>query len=70
MKCPLLMSEIRRKRDIVTYFQADCLKEECAWWDSTMRQCVMLSFVDVTTDVQVTLRAIFEKTPHEKGFVK
>lgn len=33
MKCPLTLTRVRDREDITWWVAADCLKEECAWWE-------------------------------------
>ena len=39
MKCPLLSISITREDRIQGYQELDCLKEECAWWVDTEKEC-------------------------------
>lgn len=43
MKCPLKRSEIFIASDHSVYNPADCLKDECAWWQDAVDQCAILS---------------------------
>jgi len=42
MKCPLLCKELTPAEVEGSVFVTDCLKEECAWWDSTNSICALL----------------------------
>jgi len=70
MKCPLF-----RLANISSEFDSewsgdDCLKEECAWWDSEGNQCMWRSLVSAIVLSQSVLMTIEEKMPHEKQFRK
>jgi len=63
MKCPLLTAaEISHEPELKPSSN-DCLKEECAWWDSTMRKCSIYSLVDMLTEM-------VRKMPHAGQFTK
>lgn len=43
MKCPIRYNVWVDKDNKPILLDQDCLKEECAWWDSDLTRCVMLS---------------------------
>jgi len=43
MKCPLRILVVRSNSALGPNFGNECLKEECAWWDSVSQTCVALS---------------------------
>ena len=43
MKCPLMVERLKQGAQYTEPVRQDCLKEECAWWDSVGQRCVTLS---------------------------
>jgi len=41
MKCPLLTVKEISPECLKDYPGGDCLKEECAWWDDTLKTCAI-----------------------------
>lgn len=61
MKCPLKREVLKDNFGNLYDNSLDCLKKKCAWWDSTMHQCVKLSELEALTDIQYSLRGILRK---------
>lgn len=70
MKCPLLMQAAMYMSPAEADMMADCLKEECAWWDEAEQQCARLSEVTFLVAITSLLRSINEKMPHAGQFTK
>ena len=66
MKCPLLVFDHYTSFEKISSEVTDCLKEECALWDKTMRTCVLLTIGDNLGGVQYFLKDIRDKMP--KGY--
>ena len=70
MKCPLFVmvaSRVERSRGIA---YIECIKEECAWWDSDNSRCAVLSlYVEVDTLTNL-FGEMTRKMPHEGQFRK
>ena len=68
MKCPM--------RDFITgegpggvrVSGEDCIKEECAWWDSEQQKCDPSGLVHWVRALIAELWAIKEKMPHAGQF--
>ena len=41
MKCPLMVKEVYATEEGIKALVADCIKEECAWWDVTDQLCCL-----------------------------
>jgi len=48
----------------------DCLKEECAWWNSELEACAIVSLELELASLAEVLAAIGSKMPHEEQFRK
>lgn len=70
MKCPLLL--IARSRVIEARVDrwTDCLKGECAWWDSDESQCILQTIAFTFGDVSKVLTLIHERMPSWGQFGK
>ena len=70
MKCPLLCLakplEITHKEPT----EADCLKEECAWWLEDISMCALKDLALETRYIQFRLQDMLAKMPHEEQFRK
>jgi len=66
MKCPLLSISVTRDDRIEGYFEHDCLKEECAWWNGHNNECCFMSTGKVLNAISTYLYEINEKMPHAK----
>jgi len=54
MICPL-MSHQGEVVSISNYYERECLKEKCAWWDKFQEECAMLSLskaIQSITDIK------------------
>ena len=63
MKCPLRHiewkpNEVAKKREAL-----DCIKEECAWWDSEVECCSIKSHVLELATISEQLAGIKERLP-------
>ncbi|GAI74011.1 unnamed protein product [marine sediment metagenome] len=68
MKCPLsITGELTADKEFIGA-AADCLKEECAWWDRTAEKCVVLQLAFEIDKVSDRLERIWDKMPHERQF--
>jgi hypothetical protein len=43
MKCPLIAIAIVREKGEPLGDEADCLPNECAWWDAGATQCIVVT---------------------------
>ncbi len=66
MKCPLLLFEHYTTFEKIGSEVADCLKEECAWWDDRLGRCAVLTISRIMIDVGRQVEAIQSKMPHEE----
>jgi len=41
LKCPLYYAQLREQKNGSTSDRGDCLKEECAQWDNTNKNCAI-----------------------------
>lgn len=70
MKCPLFTMECLNLNGTFDGKGADCLKEECAWWDSAYEMCVVRSLARLLDGVLMDLNQIRDKMPHAGQFTK
>ena len=58
MKCPLLTATSERLTGTTEYPPLDCLKEECAWWDSEHEMCRHCSISEELGAIQWELQEL------------
>jgi len=68
MKCPLFIDELFIQGELKELHRADCLKEECAWWNESESECSMLSLAKWQPFLINQVSGIRDKIPHEKQF--
>jgi len=68
MKCPLLQVAWMVNNKTESHEVFDCLKEECAWWDKTAENCVVLQLAFELDEVHCWLEKLADKMPHEEQF--
>jgi len=67
MKCPIRHASVIGAYDQTQYEDLDCLKEECAWWNSTNGMCAILQLSKSVYYAGLFLPLIEEKLPsHER----
>ncbi len=49
---------------------ADCIQEECAWWDNASERCCIHSINCDLDKIAILLLRIADKMPHEEQFRK
>jgi len=67
MKCPLLNPRVYTTDSGHTITKGDCLKEECAWWNSHSNQCCLMSIGLVLNYMADYIHGIKDKMPHEEA---
>lgn len=70
MKCPKFVAAMLASGMGIDPVEAECDKEECAWWDKRGEVCIMYSFAVWLFELQETLKAIKDKMPYEARFRK
>lgn len=68
MKCPLLTIALGPLAAKEAVEMGDCIKEECAWWDSDVEQCCIETIALSLSGILGYLSEIENKIPHEKQF--
>jgi len=68
MKCPLMTLEYRLIDQGGSIYIQECLKEECAWWNPIMKECICLSINRNIMEASNFLGLITGKMPHEEQF--
>lgn len=63
MFCPLLVIA-RPEAEIGLSSEHDCLKEDCAWWDSFNERCSVLTLARQATIANSQLHKIAEDVSH------
>ena len=63
MKCPLILMAWLYKTGVMPQKQADCFKEECAWWNGELEACAMVALVIDIGSLAEILSAIGAKLP-------
>lgn len=70
MKCPRLLQFRPVEKSMESNYFGDCLKEECAWWNSEVKACSeVVKCLELAT-ISETLGGIEHKMPHEGQFRK
>lgn len=70
MKCPLLTIGIVNPSGLRKGKWNDCLKGECAWWDSGPDCCILKSATYILLALSQEMAEIKEKIPHAGQFTK
>ena len=70
MKCPLLREQYREVKGEEVCEWADCLKEECAWWQPELGNCIIYQLGMEIGTLGLFLEKIKDKMPHEEQFRK
>jgi len=70
MKCPMLTMYAATSDYPESYQDRDCLKEECAWWDSTNNNCAVLQLSKSIYYAGTHIAQMEIKMPHEGQFRK
>ena len=68
MKCPLSNSMVTDKSGELEFTFRDCLKEECAWWDTEEQSCDPSGLRHHLKSLIAQLWVLTEKMPHEEQF--
>ena len=68
MKCPLLNKTIEADKGLWVNDPGECLKEECAWWDDGLGQCVIFTIGETFYNLRNDIKVIREKMPHLEQF--
>ena len=61
MKCPLIAVAIVRELGEPLGDEADCLKEECAWWLDNIQMCALKDLALETRHIQFRLQDMIEE---------
>lgn len=61
MKCPLIAIVFSEAENPHPLLDADCLKEECAWWDKLPGRCSLLQAVIALESIRYELTAIAQE---------
>lgn len=68
MKCPLfIMGDTRAQMGEETEI-GDCNKEECAWWVTYDKSCVLVSLNNEARVIRSALKEMEYKMPHSGQF--
>ncbi|GAJ24745.1 unnamed protein product [marine sediment metagenome] len=70
MKCPMLTMYAVTLKTPEEFKDRDCLKEECAWWNSEVAACSVVSLVLELSTLSEIMAGIKFKMPHEEQFRK
>lgn len=70
MKCPLLGLDEQTRKWADKATQADCLKEEYAWWDEVTEQCCIKTLARGIVPIINDLKELVKKMPHAGQFLK
>ncbi len=66
MKCPLFMTSLIGRPDVIKDYQVECKKEGCAWYIKSSSQCVLLGILEELTYLHDTPTANMASLPHTK----
>ena len=67
MKCPLLYGCWIARQRVEVPELADCLKEECAWWDKVMGKCAILCLIEVNLEMNKRIGQTIRLLTSQKG---
>lgn len=70
MKCPLLSMILYHREGYLPEGGAECLKEDCAWWEQDLNLCAIKAIALELRFTQLRLADMFDKMPHEEQFRK
>lgn len=70
MQCPLLSMILYHREGFLPGGGAECLKEDCAWWQVGDEQCAILNLTEGIALAAHWLGEIANKIPHEAQFRK
>ena len=70
MKCPQTFQIEITEDDQIQLAGADCIKEECAWWDIDQEGCGIHAITTFLHHLYIDLAQIRDKMPHEEQFRK
>ena len=70
MKCPLREVSVYDKESVHHWEQADCLKEDCAWWSKEMNQCDPTGLLPWLKNIEGYLEELKLKMPVASPFGK
>ena len=62
MKCPILSAPTARTA-FTEHYAVDCLQGDCAWWDDTLKECLVKTLAKFTVGASVYLHNISENMP-------
>ena len=68
MKCPLLMPRWIGMPEVIKDSQVECIKEECAWWQEEIGNCIIYQLGMEIGTLTSFLEDIRDKMPHEGQF--
>ena len=66
MKCPLILMAYLHRTGEVPTSQADCFKEECAWFNPDPRLCVVFDTMSYIAAINQNLIQLIEIMPHKE----
>lgn len=70
MKCPLFIATYGVQSTAMKSSGAECLKEECAWWDVPVKRCLWQNISEKLSFIYLELNDIATKMPHVEQFKK
>lgn len=70
MKCPRTFQIEITEDDQIKLVGADCIKEECACWDSLYERCDPTGLARILERITDSLTEIERKMPHAGQFTK
>jgi len=70
MNCPIARAGQLARKQYDTDELSDCIKEECAWWQSELQNCIVYQAGMEIGTLCLFLEDIKNKMPHEEQFRK
>lgn len=64
MKCPLPIVVLTADSFPPDNIYHDCIKEECAWWDGELKDCLIMTVTVALTGICGLLMKMEKKMPH------
>ena len=70
MKCPLILMAYLHRTGEVPTTQADCFKEDCAWWNKFTNECAVPMLALELNHLRAAIENMRDKMPTKDSFTR